>query len=161
MRDLKANDVGRESVVLSSNRCWVAADDSLPLGYGLLEPSSRHTRRMDGEQHSRLVDGRRQHFSTARLWRLVEGLPVTEVPIDSIVEFDQDCWFHGQAPTCRQVAEHARRIAAADLAHPVILSAGGGLMDGGHRIAKAWLTGATIVRAVRFAVDPEPDYVDP
>lgn len=96
-----------------------------------------------------------------RLWRLAEGLPVIEVPIDSIAAFDQDCWFHGRAPTCRQVAEHARRIAAADLAYPVILSAGGGLMDGGHRIAKAWLSGATAVRAVRFAVDPEPDYIDP
>ena len=48
---------------------------------------------------------------------------------------------------------------AADLSHPVILSSSGGLMDGGHRMAKAWAAGATTVRAVRFAVDPEPDYV--
>ena len=42
-----------------------------------------------------------------------------------------DCWFHGKGPTCREVAEHARRINAADLTYPVILSADGGLMDGG------------------------------
>lgn len=52
-------------------------------------------------------------------------------------------------------------MATADLAYPVILSANGGLMDGGHRIAMAWLSSATTVRAVRFAVDPEPDHVDP
>lgn len=116
---------------------------------------------MQGETHSRVVDGERQHFSTERLWALAAGLPVQEVPIADIPEFDQECWFHGLAPTCRQVAEHARRIQAADLRHPVILSASGGLMDGGHRIAKAWLAGETTVRAVRFPVDPEPDRVVP
>jgi hypothetical protein len=61
------------------------------------------------------VDGRRHHFWTDRLWALTRELPVREVPIDDIAEFDQDCWFHGRAPTCRQVADHARRIQAADL----------------------------------------------
>ena len=62
--------------------------------------------------------------------RLSAGLPVTEVPIDHIAEFDQDCWFDGRGATCRQLAEHARRIGSADLAYPVILSANGALMDG-------------------------------
>jgi hypothetical protein len=34
-------------------------------------------------------------------------------------------------------------------------------MDGGHRIAKAWLAGATSVPAVRFEADPSPDYILP
>ena len=59
------------------------------------------------------------------------------------------------------VAEHARRIQDADLSHPVILSAGGGLMDGGHRIAKAYLLGETTVKARRFVTDPEPDWIVP
>lgn len=45
--------------------------------------------------------------------------------------------------------------------YPVILSADGRLMDGGHRIAKAWLSGATTISAVRFTTDPEPDYIQP
>jgi len=32
-------------------------------------------------------------------------------------------------------------------------------MDGGHRLAKAWLLGHTHAKAVQFVVDPEPDYV--
>jgi hypothetical protein len=34
-------------------------------------------------------------------------------------------------------------------------------MDGGHRIATAWLQGDAEVRAVRFTVDAEPDWVAP
>ena len=71
-----------------------------------------------------------------------------------------DCWFVGRnVPTCRAVAEHARRIQNADLSYPVILAADGHLMDGGHRIAKAWLYGETDVLAVRFEVDPAPDWI--
>ncbi len=114
---------------------------------------------MAREHHSHLVDGRRHHFWTDRLWELSRDLPVSEVPIDDIAEFDQDCWFHGRAPTCREVAEHARRIRDADLRHPVILSADGSLMDGGHRVGQAWLAGSTRIAAVRFEVDPPPDWV--
>jgi hypothetical protein len=32
-------------------------------------------------------------------------------------------------------------------------------MDGGHRLAKAWLLGLKAIYAVQFEVDPEPDEV--
>src|SRR4051812_45458225 len=111
------------------------------------------------ESHSHLVEGGRGHWWTERLWRLSADLPVIRVAIDNIEEFDMDCWFRGVAPTCREVAAHAKRINQADLSHPVILAANGQLMDGGHRIAKAWLRGDAEIRAVRFSVDPEPDWV--
>lgn len=111
------------------------------------------------ERHSREVPGGRAYFLTERLWALAAGLPAEPVPIDTIAEFDQDCWFGGRGATCREVARHAERIQRADLSHPVILSADGRLMDGGHRIAKAWLAGETMINAVRFPVDPEPDHV--
>jgi hypothetical protein len=110
-------------------------------------------------KHSRSVPGGRAFWWTERLWAAIEGLPVVQVPIAQIAEFDQDCWFDGRAPTCREVAEHSRRIERADLTKPVILAADGRLMDGGHRIARAWLNGGRVVQAVRFEVDPEPDWV--
>jgi hypothetical protein len=70
-----------------------------------------------------------------------------------------DCWFCGNPPTCRAVTLHTKRILNADLTFPIILSSDGRLMDGGHRIAKAWLEGRDEVHAVQFAVDPEPDFV--
>ena len=112
------------------------------------------------EKHSRIVAEGRAVWYTRRLWAYAAGLPVHTVAIADIPEFDQDCWFGtSHPPTCRAVAEHAKRIQNADLSYPIILSADGALMDGGHRIAKAWLSGLVEMRAVRFARDPEPDYV--
>lgn len=71
-----------------------------------------------------------------------------------------DCWFGGSPATCRAVAHHARRIEAADLSFPIILSADGGLMDGGHRIAKALLRGDLTVAARQFDTDPSPDWIE-
>ncbi|GAA1875899.1 ParB/RepB/Spo0J family partition protein [Lapillicoccus jejuensis] len=102
----------------------------------------------------------RAFWWTPTLWAASGSLPVRPVPVSDFPELDEDCWFSGRAPSVREVAEHARRIERADLAHPVILSAAGELMDGGHRLAKAWLLGLKHVDAVRFAVDPEPDWVE-
>lgn len=111
------------------------------------------------EKHSHPVAGGRGFWWTERLWTEVADLPVREVAIASIPEFDTDCWFDGEGATCRAVAEHARCIFAADLAYPIILSAQGDLMDGGHRIAKAYLLGHPTVLARQFPTDPEPDWV--
>lgn len=110
------------------------------------------------QKHSRPVPEGRAFWYTERLWALAQGLPVEDVAIERIREFEQNCWF-SEPPSCREVAEHARRILEADLERPVILSSDGGLMDGGHRIAKAWLDGHKTVKARRFERDPEPDYI--
>ena len=34
-------------------------------------------------------------------------------------------------------------------------------MDGGHRVAKAWMAGQEEIIAVRFPVTPEPDEILP
>lgn len=114
------------------------------------------------EKHTRPVPGGRGLWWTKRLWALAADLPVRQVALADIAEFDIDCWFQGRhTPSVRAVAEHARRIFDADLAYPVILAADGSLMDGGHRLAKAWMQGQTHIAAVRFEVDPEPDEVRP
>lgn len=112
------------------------------------------------EKHSRQIPTGRAVWYTERLWHLARDLPVQAVAIAAIAEFDQDCWFGSTTvPSCRAVARHAQRIWDADLSYPIILSASGGLMDGGHRLAKAWLLGLSEIQAVRFTVDPEPDYI--
>ncbi|WP_148616562.1 chromosome partitioning protein ParB [Nocardioides rubriscoriae] len=113
------------------------------------------------ETHSRVVAGVREFWWTESLWAAAEGLSTVSVPIANIAEFDQNCWFGDTPPTCREVAEHARRIEAADLSHPIILNSSGGLMDGGHRIARAWLDGRMEVDAVQFDSDPAPDWTVP
>jgi hypothetical protein len=95
-----------------------------------------------------------------RLIRLAHNLPVKTIPLASIFEFDEVYWFDDQhRPTCRAVVSHLQRIQAADLSIPIILSADGHVMDGMHRVAKAWLLGHTEIRAVQFTQDPEPDQI--
>jgi hypothetical protein len=111
-------------------------------------------------KHSRLTSKGRYVWFVERLWHLARALPVRQIPIDQIAEFDHNCWFGPTSfPTCRAVAEHTRRILEADLRYPIILSAEGYLMDGGHRIAKAYLLKWNEISAVQFPLDPEPDYI--
>lgn len=111
-------------------------------------------------KHSRLTPLGRYYWLSERLWELSKHFPIQRIAIDDIREFDQNCWFaNDAAPTCRDVAQHAKRIMEADLAYPVILAQDGHLMDGGHRIAKAWIMGLTEINAVQFEVDPAPDWI--
>jgi hypothetical protein len=111
--------------------------------------------------HSRPVATGRGFWWTDRLWVEAAGLPPRKVAIDQIPEFDRNCWFSEDLPpTCRAIAEHVRRINSADLQFPIVLAADGGLMDGGHRLAKAWLGEMTHISAVQFDRDPEPDWIE-
>src|SRR5688572_29973572 len=96
-----------------------------------------------------------------RLVALSAGLPVKEVPLESIRELDERFWFGegSELPTCREIADHARLIAQTDLKHPIILGADGRVMDGMHRVAKAYIENRKTVPAVQLESDPEPDFV--
>ena len=96
-----------------------------------------------------------------RLVALAKNLPREQILLSAIREIDEPYWSTGYEwfLTCRDVVEHARLIEEADLTFPVILSNDGRVMDGMHRVAKALLHGYTHIEAVRFASDPEPDYV--
>jgi len=116
------------------------------------------------------IDGAVHVWNVERLWQLAGELPVRTVPVSSLRSLDDVQWFGGlngfggltgQEPTCRRVAEHARRIYAAQLDRPIILSASGHVMDGSHRLAKAWILGLEEIQAVQFAQDPPPDEVRP
>jgi hypothetical protein len=88
-------------------------------------------------------------------------LPPKPVPLSAIAELDEAYWSNesGSPLTCRDVAEHSRLIGECELIYPVILSSNGRVMDGMHRICKACLEGRQTIDAVRFVVDPDPDYV--
>jgi hypothetical protein len=96
-----------------------------------------------------------------RLIALAGGLNRESVPLASIREIDEPFWSTGadHSPTCREIVEHTQFTSEADLAFPIILSSDGRVMDGMHRVGKALLQGLTHIEAVRFARDPEPDYV--
>ena len=116
---------------------------------------------MRRQYHSRLVEGRRLMWDVHRLIELSKDFPVEQVALSALAELDEPFWFDVPTkPTCREIASHAQLIWETDLAYPIILSSNGRVMDGMHRVCKAWLEGKQMISAVRFQQDPAPDYVN-
>src|SRR5207245_7058441 len=93
----------------------------------------------------------------AQIWELAEGLAVKKVRLSELEGFDEVRWFGGPRniqPTCRAIAEHARDINNADLSCPIILSPTGEVLDGWHRICKAFLQGVEELDAVQLPTLP-------
>jgi hypothetical protein len=110
--------------------------------------------------HNRTTKEGKLVWDVARLIRLAQDLPTKTVLLACIREFEEVYWFDDQyRPTCRAVVSHMQRIQGANLSSPIILSADGRVMDGMHRVAKAWLLGLTDIQAVQFLQDPEPDQI--
>ena len=95
-----------------------------------------------------------------QLWELAAKHPVKKLRVaDLAKELDEVRWFseaHKKSPTCRAVAEHARDIFEADFSHPIILNPQGEVVDGMHRLCKAWLEGIEEIDAVQLPTMPEP-----
>ena len=91
-----------------------------------------------------------------RLVEVSRDLPVRQVPLTSIWELDTAYW--SQPLTVRDVADHVRLVQSVDLTYPIILAEDGRVMDGMHRVVRALLEGRETIAAVRFEVQPEPDY---
>jgi hypothetical protein len=105
------------------------------------------------------ADGSMRFWRMDQLWPLVAGLPVKKVRIHDLECLEEVCWFGGPLnirPTCRSIAEHARDIYDADLSYPIILSPKGDVMDGMHRICKAFLLGLEEIDAVQLVEMPAP-----
>jgi hypothetical protein len=96
-------------------------------------------------------------FRMHQFWELAVGLPIKKIRLCDIDGFDEVCWFGGPRnirPTCRAIAEHARDIYEADLSYPIILSPTGEVLDGWHRICKAFLQGIEELNAVQLTTMP-------
>jgi hypothetical protein len=96
-----------------------------------------------------------------RLLRLTSQQEPVDLPLEGIQELDQAFWFSGEGdkPTCRRVAEHAKLINETSLDHPIIIDPEGRVMDGMHRVCKAFISGLKTIKAVKLLVMPEPDFV--
>ena len=102
-------------------------------------------------------DGSMRFWRMHQLWELAEGLPIIKVRLTELDGFDEVRWFGGPRsiqPTCRAIAEHARDINAADLSQPIILSPTGEVLDGWHRICKAFVESIEELDAVQLPTLP-------
>lgn len=117
---------------------------------------------MSKQRYGEINDGVSSVWYVDRIWALAESLPVEEIAISDICGPDEVTWFslEGPLPTCRNVAEHCKRILNADLSYPVILTEDFRVFDGMHRIAKCIMEGKNTIKVRRFLSNPEPDEVN-
>ena len=72
--------------------------------------------------------------------------------IDKLLEATKDL------PTCRSIGNHCNLIHQADLNYPIILSGERRVMDGMHRVVKAYILDHKSIDAVIFDLTPPPDF---
>ena len=100
-------------------------------------------------------------WNIRRLVELSSDLPVEQINLTDIAELDEKHWYahEGDSPTCRSLLQHMELIDNVDLSYPIILDRDGRVMDGMHRVCKAIREGKDKIPAVRFVMNPEPDFV--
>ena len=99
-------------------------------------------------------------WDVLKLIELSKDFEVIKVSLSEVQELKENYWFGlGSLPTTVNIAEHAKQIYEADLSYPIILCPEGRVMDGMHRVCKAFLESHKTIAAVRFAELHEPDYI--
>jgi len=104
-----------------------------------------------------LADGSIPFVRMQQLWDMAAGIPSKRVRVSDLNALDEIRWFSERLqrlPTCRAVAEHARDIYEADFQFPIILSPSGEVLDGMHRLCKAFLQGLEEIDAVQLPAMP-------
>ena len=105
-------------------------------------------------------DGSTPYWRMPTIWAAAEGKPAVSMAIEDLNVLDAVVWFGGPKnvqPTIRRVAEHAKDILNADPGYPIIVTTAGDVLDGAHRIAKAYMEGKPDIRAVVLDDWPPPD----
>jgi len=99
-------------------------------------------------------------WDVTKLIVLTKDSKIEQVPLKEIGELNETYWFGlGESLIAVDIANHAKQIYEADLFYPIILCPEGRVMDGMHRVCKAYLEGLEHIPAVKLAVLHAPDYV--
>lgn len=115
---------------------------------------------MRKQYHFRQVGDDTYIWDVHRLVELSQDFLIHDVLLSDIKELNEAYWFPNSHPTTQGIIEHIQLIQAADLSYPIILSADGRVMDGMHRVAKAKLQNLFTIKAVKFQLTPEADFIN-
>ena len=99
-------------------------------------------------------------WDVLKLIKLSKDFEIIQVPLSDIRELKETYWFGlGAPPITEDIAQHAKQIYEADISYPIILCPEGRVMDGMHRVCKAFLEENKTILAVKFSELHEPDYI--
>ncbi|MCB9779889.1 MAG: hypothetical protein H6742_15090 [Alphaproteobacteria bacterium] len=103
------------------------------------------------------VDGQAHYWRNETLWAAVAGLPAQDVALDALPWRDDGCHVLGDPPKWGALADHCKRVLAVDPRFPVIVGPTGDIVDGMHRIIRAFVEDRATVACVRLPRMPPPD----
>lgn len=75
-------------------------------------------------------------------------------------QFESEYWTQGKSLKCSEVTRHAQLIFEADLSYPILVGPDLKMIDGMHRLCKAFLQGRPTIQAVILKELPPPDYMN-
>lgn len=116
---------------------------------------------MRQQYHHRKVGEDVYIWDVNKLVQIAQNMPVVEIELTDIAELDETFWYSdrdGNQPTCRSISDHAKVIEETDLKYPILLCHEKRVIDGMHRVCKAYMQGVSSVKAVVFNPLPKPDY---
>ncbi len=99
------------------------------------------------------------------IWRIEPLLKQRFTPLDlmlgKIGEIFEPYWYDatGGVPSCVSVMEHAALAARSDLSCPILICENHRIIDGMHRVMKAYGTGKPTIRAHQIDL-PAPDFIN-
>lgn len=107
-----------------------------------------------------------KNWYVSNLWKQSKDLPIVEYEVSKLYPL-LDEWlnehitpYKSNEPVLLLNKSHFTRIHEADLKYPIILSSSGKvLMDGYHRLFKAWLAVYKTIKVVKFDKNPQPDFI--
>ncbi len=116
---------------------------------------------MRQQYHHREVDGKTLIWNVNRLLELSKDFPIIHISLEDIREVNEPYWFAaGSTVTTKDILEHMKLVNEASLDYPIMLCSEGRIIDGMHRVAKAYLAGHTYIKAIQFEEPLTPDYID-
>ena len=86
-------------------------------------------------------DGKELFWKNETLWKKAAELQVKEVMLDDLPWKEDGCHNLGNPPKWGKVAEHCKHAMEVDSSFPIIIGPQGEIVDGMHRIIKAFVDG--------------------
>jgi len=105
-------------------------------------------------------NGISKYWYAETLWTAATGAPIVEIEVASIAILDEVVWFDSAKnilPTIRNIVERMQTIQESDLTFPIIKIRDGDILDGAHRIAKAYINKQKFIRAALLEKYPVHD----
>lgn len=99
------------------------------------------------------------------IWRIEPLLKYRFTPLDlmlgKITEIHEPYWYAATngTPTCISVMRHAAQAHASNLSYPILICENHKIIDGMHRVMKAYSEGLATIRAHQITL-PAPDFIN-